>query len=55
MKRLWNDEWKAQGNITKQQAYKQMLGEMQKSLSAEQYNNLFLPSAQAWARSNEFL
>lgn len=55
MKRLWNEEWKTQGSITKQQVFTRMIAEMEKSLTPEQYNNLFLPSARAWAKANDFL
>ena len=55
MKNIWNNEWKKNGSITGPQAYKQMLSEMKGVLTTEQYNNLFLPAAQAWANSNGFL
>jgi hypothetical protein len=55
MKNIWNNDWKRDGNLTGPQAYKQMLSEMKSVLTPEQYNNLFLPAAQAWASSNGFL
>jgi len=55
MKRMWNDDWKTSGNLTKQQVFKQMVSEMEKKMTTEQFNNLFLPSARAWAKANDFL
>ena len=55
MKNIWTNDWKKNGSITGPQAYKQMLSEMKSVLTSEQYNNLFLPAAQAWANSNGFL
>jgi hypothetical protein len=55
MKTVWNNDWKAKGSITKQEAFQKMVREMKSSLSDEQFNSLFAPAANSWASSNGFL
>ena len=55
LRKTWNDDWKGDGSITKQQAYQDMVGQMRGKLTSEQFENLFLPSAQSWAKTNGFL
>jgi hypothetical protein len=55
LRKTWNEDWKGSGSITKQQAYQDMLGQMKTKLTSEQYNQLFLPAAQSWAKREGFL
>lgn len=55
LRKTWNDEWKGNEKITKQQAYKDMVSQMRGKLTNEQFENLFMPAAQSWAKTNGFL
>ena len=55
LRKTWNEDWKGNGSITKQQAYEDMVSKMKSKLTSEQFENLFLPSAQSWAKANGFL
>ena len=55
MRSIWNDDWKRNGSISKQEAYQKLISEVRGAMNADDFNNLFLPAAQSWARSNGFL
>jgi hypothetical protein len=55
LRRTWNEDWKGKGSLTKQQAYKDMVSQMKGKLTNEQFENLFMPMAQSWARKEGFL
>lgn len=54
MKTIWNKNWRQEGKLTKEQAFKQMMSEMKSALSAEQFE-MFSPAAMKWANTNGFL
>jgi hypothetical protein len=55
LRKTWNEDWKGNGSITKQQAYRDMVSQMRRKLTSEQFENLFMPAAQAWAKKEGFI
>jgi len=55
LRNVWNNEWKGDGSISKQEAFTKMMAQMQKDLTADQFNNIFAPAANDWAQKNGFL
>jgi hypothetical protein len=55
LRKTWNEDWKQSGSLTKQQAYKDMVGQMKGKLTSEQFENLFMPTAQSWAKKEGFI
>lgn len=55
MRSIWNDDWKGSGKISKQEAYQKLVSEVRRAMNADEFNNLFQPAAQSWAKSNGFL
>ena len=55
LRKTWNEDWKRDGGLTKQQAYKDMVSQMKGKLTSEQFENLFMPAAQSWAKKEGFI
>lgn len=55
LRKTWNEDWKTRGQVSKQDAFKDMVSQMERKLTKVQFNTLFLPAANSWAQANGFL